>query len=213
MMSAEGRSGGGAALRAVLARQRARDLLGPAPLDDQVAHSRGFAALVPTVPRRVVDLGSGGGLPGLVLATACWPEAEVALLDGSQRRCTYLELAVAELGLGPRVTVRWGRAEEVGHEPGWRGRADVVVARGFGAPAVTAEGAAPLLAVGGSLVVSEPPGAGGERWDGAGLSRLGLELVEIRQVGGAGYARLRQVVACPPPYPRRPGVPARRPLF
>ncbi|HEX7134245.1 MAG TPA: RsmG family class I SAM-dependent methyltransferase, partial [Iamia sp.] len=154
-----------------------------------------------------------GGVPGLVLAVEAWPRARMTLLDASQRRCTYLELCVADLALGDRVDVLWARAEEAGRDPGRRGGADAVVARSFGPPAATAECAAPLLRVGGALVVSEPPGGSGDRWDVEGLARLGLVRETTEVVEGATFTRLRQVEVCPDTYPRRPGVPARRPLF
>ncbi len=200
-------------LTVVLARQRARDLLGPGDVETHRVHGRGFAAMVDALPGRALDLGSGGGVPGLVLAVDSWPAAHVVLLDGSQRRCTYLELAVAELGVGDRVSVHWDRAEDAGHLDRLRGTQDVVVARSFGPPAATAEGAAPLLALGGCLVVSEPPEGPGGRWDGAALTDLGLAVEDSDQVGGAWFTRLRQVRPCPPRYPRRAGLPVRRPLF
>lgn len=207
-----------AALVEVLRRQRQRDVLGPDDVDVQRAHSRGFATALAgpdgtALPRRVVDLGSGGGVPGLVLAVEVWPDAEIVLVDASQRRTTYLELCVADLDLSPRVGVVWARAEDVGHDPDHRGSADLVVARSFGPPAVVAECAAPLLEVGGRLVVSEPPGSVGERWDGAGLAALGLEVEATVAVDGATYTRARQVAPCPDTFPRRPGIPAKRPLF
>lgn len=195
----------------VLQRQRDRGVLGGADLADQRAHSRSFAMLVDEAPGSVVDLGSGGGVPGLVLAVECWPSSSLVLLDASRRRCTYLELAVAELDLGDRVAVQWARAEEVGRSEDHRGTHDLVVARSFGPPAVTAECAAPLLSVGGALLVSDPPGGAGDRWTGVGS--LGLEHRECMEVDGASFSRLVQVALCPDRYPRRPGVPARRPLF
>lgn len=203
------------ALLASLARQRGRGVLGPDAIDDLIAHSLGFAVALGDLPpsAAVVDLGSGGGLPGLVLAATAWPQAQLTLVDASQRRCTYLELEVVALGLGDRVVVRWGRAEEVGRDPGLRGSADVVVSRSFGPPAVTAECAAPLLRSGGLAVVSEPPGSRGERWPSAGLARAGLALDALVDHLGSTYARLRQVAPCPDILPRRPGLPERRPLF
>lgn len=200
------------ALGAALGRQQERGLLGPAPLATHRAHSRAFASALGVVPTRAVDLGSGGGVPGLVLAAECWAATEVVLLDASQRRCTLLEVEVAAVGLSDRVRVVWARAEEAGRDPGLRGWADAVVARSFGAPAVTAEAAAPLLTVGGALVVSDPPD-GGARWDAPALGALGLVLERSVRVEGASFSVLRQVEACPDRFPRRPGVAARRPLF
>ncbi len=199
----------------MLARQRARGVLGPDDLGALRAHSRGFAAAraEEQPPRSMVDLGSGGGVPGLVLAAEEWTSTTITLVDASQRRCTFLELCIVDLVLAPRVSVLWGRAEEVGRDREQRGAHDLVVARSFGPPAVLAECAAPLLEVDGRLVVSEPPGAGGDRWDAEGLHRLGMVVEATVIVEGASYTRLRQVEACPTTYPRRPGVPTKRPLF
>lgn len=197
----------------VLDQQRQRAVVGRETNTALRAHSAGYVALVADEPGTVLDLGSGGGVPGLVVAVEHWTRAHVVLLDASQRRCTYLELCVAALQVGGRVTVHWARAEDAGRDPARRARHDVVLARSFGPPAVTAECAAPLLAVGGALVVSDPPDASGDRWDAVALARLGLEREETRRVEGATYTRLRQVETCPDPFPRRPGIPIRRPLF
>lgn len=197
----------------ILDQQRARHLLGRASAADQRRHSRAFAAALGEAPRRAIDLGSGGGVPGLVLAVDCWPETSLLLLDASQRRCTYLEQAVADLDLGDRVGVLWARAEEAGSQPALRGAHDAVVARSFGAPAVVAECAAPLLAVGGRLVVSEPPEGPEGRWDEEGLAGLGLAVDDSERVEGAWFTRLVQERPCPESVPRRPGVAARRPRF
>lgn len=200
-------------LRAVLGRSHELGFIGDPDLDAHVAHALGFAAVIGAAPRRALDLGSGGGLPGLVLACR-WPTTAWTLLDGSPTRTEFLLDAVAELDLGDRAAVRTGRAEEVGRRPGERGGYDVVVARSFGPPAVLAECAAPFLEVGGRLVVSEPP-ATGPRWDHpAELAQLGLSAeAEPAVVNGATYQVLRQVAACPDRFPRRVGIPSKRPLF
>ena len=128
------------------------------------------------------------------------------------RRCSRHRQAVSALGMETRVAVWEGRAETAGRNQDLRGRFDVVTARGFGPPAVTAECASPLLVEGGGLIVSEPPDSAGERWPEADLSVLG-----IRPAGsvdaGARYHVLRQTAPCPLRFPRRTGVPAKRPLF
>ncbi|MGH9094556.1 MAG: RsmG family class I SAM-dependent methyltransferase [Acidimicrobiales bacterium] len=157
-----------------------------------------------------MDLGSGGGVPGLVLA---WhrPQIRWTLLDGSQRRGAFLTEAVADLDLGGCVDVVPERAEIAGRGS-LRHTQDLVVARGFAGPAVTAECAAPLLAVGGRLVVSEPPGGAPERWPAQVLRTLGL--VPHRAVASPiALQVLRQTEPCPDRYPRRVGVPGKHPLF
>jgi len=199
---------------------RALGFLGPGPLDPQLRHARGFATigrrLSPVGSPRLVDLGSGGGLPGLVVA-AEWPEVTVALLEANGRRAAFLRRAAERLGLEGRVSVLEGRAEVCGREPELRAGFDGTLARSFGRPAVVAECAAPLLKVGGWLLVSEPPRSEGEedrdgRWPTAPLRQLGLEPAEVLHEGFE-YRLLRQVEACPERFPRRNGVPAKRPLF
>jgi 16S rRNA (guanine527-N7)-methyltransferase len=193
----------------VLTDSRARGFLGPGPIDDQRRHAEAFLTAFAGPAERAIDLGSGGGVPGLVLALAL-PDTHWTLADAMLRRTEFLVEAVHRLGLTGRVDVLTARAEELGRQR--RGQADLVVARGFGAPAITAECAAPLLAVGGALVVSEPPGADGARWPADGLAALGLAL-EATIAGPPAFVRLRQTAACPDAYPRRVGVPKKRPLW
>ncbi len=197
----------------VLEASRDRGFLGPGDIEEHLAHAQAFAACVPVPEGRCIDLGSGGGVPGLVLAVLAWPEVEFVLLDGSQTRATFLEEAVDQLGLAPRVSVCAARAEEAGRMAAMRSTAEVVVSRSFGPPAVVAECAAPLLAAGGTLVVSEPPGGGPTgRWPADGLALVGLEIT-ARPTGPPAFLVARQAAACPDRYPRRVGIPAKRPLF
>jgi 16S rRNA (guanine527-N7)-methyltransferase len=199
-------------LDVVLARSRDLGFLGPGPIDEQIAHAQAFlGAIEATGVGRAVDLGSGGGIPGLVLALAL-PGVRWVLLDGMVRRTTFLAEAVAALGLEDRVEVRTARAEEAGRRVELRAGFDLVVARGFGPPAVTAECAAPLLGVGGQLVVSEPPDSSGDRWSADGLATVGLA-VETVVAGPPSFVRLRQVELADERYPRRVGVPGKRPLW
>jgi 16S rRNA (guanine527-N7)-methyltransferase len=145
-------------------------------------------------------------VPGLVLALR-WPASTWTLVDAMERRCRFLSEAIEELGLASRVQVVQGRAEELGREPSLRGRFDVVTARSFGPPAVTAECAAPFLAAGGRLLVSEPP-TEAVRWPDE-VALLGLAVGARR----GSIQVLIQTTLCPDRYPRRTGVPAKRPLF
>lgn len=141
---------GSAVLIEVLLEARRRGFLGPGPVEDHLRHSLGFVrAGTQGGHSMVVDLGSGGGIPGLILALA-WPESRVMLLDASERRTSFLSDALDQLGLaGPRVKVVRERAESAGRQARWRSTADLVVARAFGPPAAVAECAAPLLMTGG----------------------------------------------------------------
>lgn len=206
-------------LESILERSRSLGYLGPGSLRVQVEHALGFAAGLPAPPAWFLDLGSGGGVPGLVLAMH-WPSSNAVLVDASARRCAFLADAVDELGCADRVTVVRARAEAAGRDPGLRGRFDAVVARAFGPPPVTAECAAPFLHVGGRLLVSEPPvvdeaGDGDEppdRWPAAGIAQLGL-VAEREWTSPYHFRSFVLDRPCPDLYPRRDGVPAKRPLF
>jgi len=194
-----------------------RGFLGPRALEDQIQHAHGFAAAAPHPPladELACDLGSGGGLPGLVLAVEVWPESRWALVEAMAKRAELLTWAVDELGITDRVAVIHGRVEQIGR-PGQplRGACALVTARGFGAPHLTAEAAAPLLTPGGALVVSEPPGSQGDRWSPAGLARLGLAPKGVVRTERAGYMVLNQVAPCPPEYPRSWKQQTRKPLW
>lgn len=198
-------------LLAVLAEAQHRGFIG-GDLDAHVAHSLGFLAEVDAVagagPVSAVDLGSGGGLPGLVLA---WHRPAVGwfLIDASLRRTDWLGEAVSRLGLGEQVEVVHGRAELLAHDRRFRGNHDLVVTRSFGPPAVVAECAAPFLRVGGRLVVSEPPGRPG-RWEPEALATLGLRPAASRR---SSLAVFEAVEPTPERFPRKPGTVTRRPLF
>ena len=186
--------------------------LGPGPADEHRRHAAAFVAALGARPAGLgIDLGSGGGVPGLVVATAL-PAWRWELVETGARRAAFLERAVRHLDLDDRVEVRHLRAEDLGRHPPARARADAVTARSFGPPAMTAECAAPLLRPGGVLVVSEPPAGGRDRWDGEGLATLGLGPPELR-LGPPALALLTQRTGCPDRYPRKAGIPAKRPLW
>ena len=194
----------------VLERARRLGVLGPGPVLDHVSHAEGFIAALEGLAERslVIDLGSGGGVPGLVIAEAR-PDLRVVLLDSLERRVALLAEAIVALNWEGRVVAELARAEDTGRSPQWRAQVDAVTARSFGPPATVAECAAPLLRINGVLVVSEPPEET-DRWPADGLAPLGL-LDEGSPV--PGMRRLRQVSPCPDTYPRRVGMPAKRPLF
>jgi len=245
----------------VLEAARSQGFLGPGPVQTHIAHALGYLDAIGwngprpgsdprRAPARILDLGSGGGIPGLVLADAL-ETAEVVLLDSVRRRTDFLRWAVGQLDLSHRVRVLACRAEVAGRDAAERAHYDVVVARSFARPSVTAECGAPFLKVGGLLVVSEPPvessepvaphsgkygrdlpmevpGSGGPPISGSGdqceVERSGgrwpeRELEQLGLVPGARkgndfrFQVLRQVSACPDQFPRRVGVPAKRPLF
>ncbi len=202
----------GTELEVLLERSRDLGFLGPGEIGPQIVHARGFLPAIEGA-RNVLDLGSGGGLPGLVLAMER-PQIEFVLLDANKRRCAFLEAAVLRLGIAGRVSVVNGRAEEAARSLDLRGAFDVVVSRSFGPPAVTAECAAGFLkGVGSVLAVSEPRESPIGRWPTEQLMELGLAPGKLVH-GDLGDIQILQMVSpCPNRYPRRVGIPSKRPLF
>ncbi len=147
---------------------------GDRPIDEAIEHSNSFVQALGDLPpgSRVIDLGTGGGLPGLVLADS-FRDATVVLLDRREKRTDFLRLAVLRLGFD-HVEVRCDdvaaliRDVRTEVEPPF----DVVTARGFGPPEFTIRSAASLLAPAGRIVISEPPT--GDRWPTALLEDLML---------------------------------------
>jgi len=199
---------------------RSADLgfLGRMPVVEQIDHALGFVVAAETAlgrpPTSAADLGTGGGVPGLVLHP-CWPECRLVLLDGNQRRTEFLAGQVDSWGVSSQVEVVRGRAEELARDDRFRREFEVVTARSFGSPAATVECGAPLLVLGGVMVVSEPPGEADERrWPEEGLAQVGLSRASrVRLDDRFGYQVLVKSGETPDRYPRRVGVPSKRPLF
>ena len=145
------------ALRAI----QARGAIGEASLEQAIVHAEQFVAALPVGVSTLVDLGSGGGLPGLVIAVRR-PDIHVTLVERRLSRADLLSRAVRSLDLGGRVTVVAGDVRSVG-EASPRSF-DAVTARSFAAPSITARWSGILLRSGGRLVVSEPPTDDDERW-------------------------------------------------
>ena len=201
----------------VLSRAQGRRFLGPRPLSEQLTHaqafSRAIADVLETLPADgpAIDIGSGAGVPGLVCAME-HRSLEWVFIEAAQSRADFLRWAVGALELRDTVTVLHAAAEDVGRDGEVRERARLVTARSFGSPAVTAECAAPLLTVGGMLVVSEPPAVDPSRWPDDGLVSLGLA-AHRRWRNGAHLVGFVKQTPSPDAIPRRQGIPAKRPLF
>jgi 16S rRNA (guanine527-N7)-methyltransferase len=148
--------------------------LGSRPVEQAAQHSLGFVHALDDLPlgARVIDIGSGGGLPGLVLADGL-PGRPIVLVDRRQKRTDFLARAVSRLGLTD-VRVRCADVAELAQEvaDGSIPPFAAVTARGFGPPDSTLRLARRLIAVDGVIVISEPPSE--ERWDPALLAELSL---------------------------------------
>jgi 16S rRNA (guanine527-N7)-methyltransferase len=164
---------------------------------------------LPHLPERgvIVDVGSGSGTPGVPIGVAR-PGVRVVLLEASRKKAGFLEVVLRELGLR-NADVVCARAESLGRSPAHRERYDAATARAVAPLPLLAELVLPLVKVGGVAVLPSGPAASEALRGAAGAVRL---------LGGAGEVRprgmivVRKVAATPPAYPRRPGVPARRPL-
>ncbi len=164
--------------------------------------------------RKVVDVGSGGGLPGLPLKIVR-PDLEITLIEADQDKAAFLVHACAQLGLeGVEVVAR--RAEEAGHDPRLREAFDVAVARALAPLPVLAELCLGLVRVGGRLLAqkteSEGTGAGERAIEimGGTLVAVHASPSDARRAGTVVV--IQKVRPTPDAYPRRPGVPNRKPL-
>lgn len=159
-----------ASLIAALTESQRVGMLGGRPVAEMVEHAGAFVDALAGVDGTVVDLGSGGGVPGLVIADAR-PDLHVVLVDRRVSRTDHLRRLIGRLGFADRVEVLTLDAAAVP-----RAVADAVVARGFGSPSSTLRAARPLLRPAGVVIVSEPPS--GEqarvRWPPALLVELDL---------------------------------------
>lgn len=159
------------ALLAALTAIQARGAIGEASLRRAVEHAEQYVGVLPSFAGTLLDLGSGGGLPGLVIAVRR-PDLAVTLVERRHTRADLLRRAVRSLGCADRVTVRSDDVKVVAAEA--PASFDVVTARSFAAPSVTARWASVLLRAGGLLVVSEPPQDDPARWPAEVLAALRL---------------------------------------
>ena len=169
-------------------------------------------------PRHLLDLGSGGGFPGLPLAAAL-RAVDVTLLEPVGKKARFLETVAEATGLADRVTVAALRAEQVAHDPARRGGWDIVTARAVGSAADLVELGFPLLAPGGALVAWKRGDLSAEL-DGAAraVDALGGGTLDVLDVEVQALNEHRLVVAqrsaagrVPDAYPREPSQRRRRP--
>ena len=204
-----------AQLLEILVDAQSQGFLGPGDPAGHLSHALGFADAVLTCgppPGRFTDLGTGGGVPGLVLA-ALWPEAQAGLIESSARRCAALRGWIERLGLEDRVEVLEGRADSWARNPSRRESFDLATARSFARPGITAEIAAGLVRVGGLLVVSEPPSGSDDRWPKDLVGELGFAPAVAVVAREAHYACLRKTQVAGDKVPRQAARLRKRPLF
>ncbi len=181
------------------------------PLPDVVPLSTAEA------PRLCIDVGTGAGFPGLPLKILR-PALQMTLVDSSQKKVRFLEHLVPALGLS-EVDCRWGRAEELGQDPHFRERYDIVLARAVADLAELAEYCLPLCRKGGCFIASKGADVVAEiELASAAIRLLGGELHEVKTYELPGLKDPRSLVVIekvgvtPARYPRRPGMAHKRPL-
>lgn len=166
---------------------------------------------------RVIDVGTGAGFPGLPLKIVC-PGMALALLEATGKKVTFLQHLVHVLGL-KGVQVIHGRAENLGRHPAHRERYDWALARAVAEMPALAEYLLPLVRVGGAALAQKGEGAAAEVHGAeVAIATLGGRVRRLVPVELRGLAETRYLVvvdklaATPEKYPRRPGMPRKRPL-
>lgn len=168
-------------------------------------------------PRSMIDVGSGAGFPGVPLKLAL-PHLRLTLLESSGKKTDFLHHLVEVLRLA-EVTISTARAEEAGHQPEHRRRYDVAVARAVAALPVLAEYTMPFVKVGGQVIIQKGQDPVDEIDAAANaLKTLGGHVAEVLPVTVPGLDAARHLITIhqdrptPKKYPRRPGIPAKKPI-
>ncbi|HBX23900.1 MAG TPA: 16S rRNA (guanine(527)-N(7))-methyltransferase RsmG [Desulfotomaculum sp.] len=164
---------------------------------------------------QVIDVGSGAGFPGLPLKIIR-PELQMTLMDSAGKKTLFIDKIISELGLQGARTVH-ARAEE--HALEYREYYDLALSRAVAEMRVLMELTIPLIKVGGKVIISKGPGVQEEiKTATNALQMLGGEVERVREftlpVSGDKRAvvRIAKTHTTPPKYPRRPGMPGKRPL-
>ncbi len=166
---------------------------------------------------RVIDVGAGAGFPGLPLKIVC-PQIQLTLLEATGKKTTFLQHMITQLILS-QVKIANARAEEAGQDPAHREHYDVVVARAVAHMPILAEYLLPLCRVGGRCIAMKGESAAAE----IGLAENALRLlggrfvqltpIELPHVAETHYlVVIEKVAATPHHYPRKPGIPSKKPL-
>ncbi len=161
----------------------------------------------PGTGSRVIDIGSGGGVPGIVIAILR-PDLQMTLLDADRRKGGFLIHVAGLLGL-QSVHVVAERAEDAGRREGMRETFDLAISRATAPPPVLCELALPMLRVGGALCALVSDAQSALATCAAAAAACGGDAPEALS---DGVLRVRKAVPTPDEYPRRPGTPARHPI-
>ena len=207
------------ALDAAWGPAREAGVLGSVSIEELWEHTAGYASAVcsafsdecSTWNGSIIDVGTGCGVPGVLLA-AQLPNARVSLVDAAERRLIHVRRAVQALDLPDRALVVHGRGDDLAHDREHRGKYDVAVARLLADPAETVEQLLPLVRVGGAVVISVA-NADVSRCLAADLSAVGGGDAAFEAVRSGQLAVFRRVAEGGSAFPRRVAVRRRTPLF
>jgi len=166
----------------------------------------------------IIDVGSGAGLPGIPVKILL-PDVKLVLLEATAKKANFLRHLIAKLVLD-NVEVVVGRAEEVAHDAQFRERFELVLSRAVAPLPTLAELTLPFCAVGGSFVAQKKGAIDLEVSKASrAITMLGGNLREVKGVDLEEFSDKRwlivvdKVMPTPQQYPRRPGIPAKRPIF
>jgi 16S rRNA (guanine527-N7)-methyltransferase len=165
----------------------------------------------------VIDVGTGAGYPGIPLKIVC-PAMRLTLLEATDKKVTFLEHLIAELGLQDVWAIH-GRSEQIGQDPAHREQYDWALARAVARMPTLVEYLLPLVRVGGAMLAQKGEDVLAEVHEAdSSIAALGGEVRQLVPVELRGLAETRYLVVVdkvaptPERYPRRPGVPRKRPL-
>jgi 16S rRNA (guanine527-N7)-methyltransferase len=166
---------------------------------------------------KLIDVGTGAGMPGIPLKIV-WPDTKVVLLDATKKKSGFLEHIIRRLELkGVEIVV--GRAEDIAHQPNYRQQFDLVLSRAVAALTTLVELTLPFCAVGGRFIAQKKGDIEEElQATKRAISLMGGRLTDVKKIELPEFTDERWLVVIdkvretPPQYPRRPGIPAKRPL-
>ncbi|MHC1783237.1 MAG: 16S rRNA (guanine(527)-N(7))-methyltransferase RsmG [Anaerolineaceae bacterium] len=170
------------------------------------------------VPQRVVDIGTGAGFPGIPLKIVC-PSIQLTLVESVGKKADFCRLVIAALGL-ERVEVLQMRAEDMGQDPRYREKFDLATARAVANLPILSEFLLPLVRVGGNVVAQKGENGPAEAQAAEkAIHLLGGRLAQVKHTLIPGVVEerflilIQKVATTPPQYPRRPGIPAKKPIL
>ena len=177
----------------------------------------GFHSPQPDKQLSIIDVGTGAGFPGIPLRIVL-PEIRLVLLESTAKKAEFLRYITAKLELDNVEIVR-GRAEEVGHDESYRESFDIVVSRALALLNVLAELTLPFCAIGGRLIAQKKGDISQEVYQSSrAVSIIGGEVSEVLDItldefdDGRCLVIIDKVKATPSKYPRRPGIPTKKPI-